>query len=808
MSAKNFSLIEKNQVIIADTRAEAGTVEINNDRIQLKTSSEGGLLSLFAVFKTPSVFNAISFKVPSGQGQNIKVKLYFSDGNDTFQPLPAVNEIRPATENTIFLPLVRAKKVQVVFYKSAGEVINKLQITDLSFENRAEVKLSASSQEDRLWVVENLIDGRPDYGWSSKQSPRNQQELIEVDLGASFLVNEIILGSTSEKHNLFPVQLMFQISTDRKLWTTIASESECFVLSGSRYSWPFSIQRGRFIRIVIDESGRTSSNQYQSKLLSLDVRAIPENDFIETQQPIVLASSLIAGGVRLAEDTSDSPGTVVQANDRRLKKATTEASGIIQLAKDGETTSGVVVQGSDHRLKQATTASPGIIQLGRDEENREGVVVQGNDSRLQKATTEKFGIVRLAKENDTSNDTVVRGGDPRLKPATTSMFGIVKLAENNAVGAGTVVQADDQRLRLTSTSWPGIVQLAQHSESSANKALQSDDPRLNEGSEVEKGRVQFAKDNESVASKAVQSNDTRLQPATKTNAGIVRFAEHRSTLAELAVQADDPRLSDERKPTSHTHDYAEKNHPLNSHSGKLNLVIHTRVAPSGLFNKPDLNSFPLSAENHEGFAAGFSGGIYSGAENGNAIEAVSRNGSAVKAFSEAEATAIFLSTRGYAIKLPAAESGIEGSKKSLLANGEVVLADRLRLLNASNIAIAHSKFTSEVFTEGDLLSVSNEGSIEKIKSSKRQCIGVFSKNPAVILNEKKDIPDKYLSCIITGIAKIRIQGPVEAGSPVGFAGGTPGVAKALSSDLTANTAAIALETSTDTSERLVLCIIK
>jgi len=120
---------------------------------------------------------------------------------------------------------------------------------------------------------------------------------------------------------------------------------------------------------------------------------------------------------------------------------------VVRLSKLGEYKSGRVVQADDPRLKPATTDSKGIVELAEDGEDKEGVVVQGSDSRLKPATTNKYGIVKIARDGDDTKGLVVEASDSRLKPATEYSYGIMKFCRLGEDTPYTAVQGNDPRLR-------------------------------------------------------------------------------------------------------------------------------------------------------------------------------------------------------------------------------------------------------------------------------------------------------------------------------------------------------------------------
>ncbi|MBN2434760.1 MAG: hypothetical protein JXK07_05765 [Spirochaetes bacterium] len=352
------------------------------------------------------------------------------------------------------------------------------------------------------------------------------------------------------------------------------------------------------------------------------------------------ASTESRGIVELAENNEIKAGAVVQSNDDRLRDASTSYKGIVRLAEDGEESPLAAVQGNDKRLKSATTVAEGIVELAEDGEVAESKVVQSNDKRLRNATTTYKGIVEMAEDGEIAAERVVQSDDRRLKDATTKTTGIVQFSENGESSPLKAVQSNDDRLRKSSEDYPGIVQLAKNGENSPFKCVQSNDHRLRDGSEEQKGIVQFAhngeisplkavqsddqriqpagtvtagivrlaKDGESTEGAVVQSNDSRLHDGSEDEKGIVRFAKHGESRAQFAVQSSDPRLSDAREPLNHEHNYAQKNHNYNEHSGTLSISGEKAEVFGGL-TPPSDNSVIIYGKNasSEAGAIGVSG---------------------------------------------------------------------------------------------------------------------------------------------------------------------------------------------------------
>lgn len=75
--------------------------------------------------------------------------------------------------------------VQAKFLKLVGQVSEKdnsgkykISLGRLEVGISGIVKIQVSSEHDRFWVKENLIDQRPDYGWSSKEVSKTWRRIL------------------------------------------------------------------------------------------------------------------------------------------------------------------------------------------------------------------------------------------------------------------------------------------------------------------------------------------------------------------------------------------------------------------------------------------------------------------------------------------------------------------------------------------------------------------------------------------------------------------------------------------------------
>jgi len=439
------------------------------------------------------------------------------------------------------LTLVRYLKILIITsHLNEGKFYSEIGRVRTGIAGISEIKASSVSSSGR--VPQNLLFDDPEEIWESELKTQSAKESLFVDLGKIFHVNRIILGSASRG---FPENFYIETSSDNNVWMPLLEEKNFKPQVIKKYFWNTDIRPARYLRIEA-KGVKYPDGKYGVQLAHLEISAAPFNPFhthnIGDLTPY--ASIFQAGIVRFAKDGDDAPGIAVQANDRRLRDATTIFKGIVQLAEDGDTAKGLAVQASDSRIAPATDLKAGIVRLAHNRENKPGVVVQGNDSRLQEATTVNFGIVKLCPDGMYKENAAVTGNDPRLHKASTGAFGICKLADDGADTAGAVVQANDKRLRDATTVYKGIVELAEDGETNAGVVVQGNDKRLKDATTSAKGIVELADNGEDSPGVAVQGNDRRLKDATTSAKGIVELAEDGEAKAGVVVQGNDRRLKD------------------------------------------------------------------------------------------------------------------------------------------------------------------------------------------------------------------------------------------------------------------------
>jgi hypothetical protein len=244
------------------------------------------------------------------------------------------------------------------------------------------------------------------------------EDYLILDLRNIFVLNQIKLLSSPGDEVLFPKDFAVQISEKGDIWTSVIEETDFFAEPGTWYVWDFFPQKARYIRILIKQHPQDEEGNYISKIIEIKVYAtfiVKSHLHLGIEGTNKYASIYDYGVVRLSKLGEYKSGRVVQADDPRLKPATTERKGIVELAEDGEDKEGVVVQGSDSRLKPATTNKYGIVKIARDGDDTKGLVVEASDSRLKPATEYSYGIMKFCRLGEDTPYTAVQGNDPRLR---------------------------------------------------------------------------------------------------------------------------------------------------------------------------------------------------------------------------------------------------------------------------------------------------------------------------------------------------------------------------------------------------------
>ncbi|HNE22604.1 MAG TPA: discoidin domain-containing protein [Leptospiraceae bacterium] len=717
-----------------------------------------GLLACVGTFDTIRSFNSIKLKFHSHLKEFLPNTFRFEISNDGVVWEPILHEANFhgswMDEAIWHFSLISARMIKFLFLvdrqDSSGHYL--AAFGEFAVMVSGIVQVDVSSELDRLWVKDNLVDQRKDYGWSSALRLKKQPEFIHLDLGSINRVGEIRLLSKNDRETFFPEAFRLSYSEDNITYHHLIEETGFMAEPGTWYKWRFLPTNIRFLRIDITEGAKTREGKYVSQIIEVELYAVP--DLVDKTEkslpePIPYASVLRSGIMRFAVDGEVKEGVAVQASDRRLRDSTTEARGIVELASDGEDSPGVAVQGSDRRLKYATEDLPGIVRLARDGETRTGHAVQGSDRRLRLASEEEAGLVELAADGENRPGVVVQGSDSRLRYATEKAHGIVKLAAIGASNPGESVQANDPRLRDATEEAKGIVRLARSGEAAGDAAVQGDDPRLRAASTENLGIVELARDGEVKEGAVVQSHDKRLHPATESSPGIMEFCAPGNSIAGRAVQGHDPRLSDARDPKPHNHDYAPRVHNHSDHEGSLHIRVEGGTAIKKIVSPPPSNA-PVTGQStgagsgilgigeRDGVAgAGKSAGVLGlGLTQGAGVIGAAQNGSG----------GWFVSERGYGLVAGgmAASHDIHSSPYALLSRGLSGFLDSMVVANPeleACIAVYFPVESGDVISPGDLVSSGKPGHVKKCKTAQDTAVvGVVVNRAAVVLGA----PGNYL----------------------------------------------------------------
>ncbi len=695
--------------------------------------------------------------------------------------------------------LIQAKFIKFVFYNHKSKSkIYQVALGKVEIGISGIINIKTSSNLDRLWVKENLIDTRVDYGWSSALKKENKEEFIELDLGSVNRVNEIRMLSKNSKENYFPQSFQILYSDDNITWHHLIEENNFFAEPGTWYRWRFYPLNIRYLKILIKENAITRDGKYISQIIEIELYAEPDplekRNVSISSVNIPYASVLRSGIVRLALDGEVKEGVVVQASDRRLKDATTDSKGIVELASDGEDREGVVVQGNDRRLKYASEDLPGIVRFARNKEEKPLYAVQSSDDRLKPATTVSKGIVELAEDGEDREGVVVQGNDKRLKKATENSYGIVRLAKMGENAPNVVVQGNDPRLREATTEYKGILRFARHGEENDGCAVQGSDPRLKPATTVSKGIVELAEDGEDREGVVVQGNDKRLKKATENSYGIVRLCTKGEKIPGTVVQGDDPRLSDPREPLPHEHNYAPKEHDYNSHTGTIKIEkemgkLYEECLPPPFdyspiigINKGQGSGIAAKGKNQGILGYGNLQGVVGISEKGISVEGRTLNGIGGKFNSERNFDLVLGIQEKSSVLLENIQENIFKQKSqekfSLFVNGKSIFLNSIYINHSdksyqSSIGMYMPVKEKENFLIGDIVIASiKEGYIQKChhkKSSK--VIGVVVENASIVLNAdiKKEMHSNkdldYILVAFFGIVPVRISGEYKKVEP-------------------------------------------
>jgi hypothetical protein len=761
-----------------------GKMEIVDGQLDhfLQESPEERLFSILFQLEEGQSFNSITFELIDLDKNFGPDTFKFEISHDGVVWEAIIQEYEFSRTNAIMylrhFSLVSANYIKLVIRPSRKNKDNLYKICFSNFRVMVSgiVNLSVSSENDRYWVKENLIDLRPDYGWASKEKATSEEEYFSVDLGSVNRVEEIRMLTRDGADVNFPTHLQFYYSEDNLSWHYLFEESNFFAEKATWYRWRFLPTNMRFFKTVCVNEKPNSSKKYQCQIVEFEMYATP--DMLDLSRKKNIAdmppySTIIRSGlVRLAVDGEINPGVAVQGSDRRLRDANTEFKGIVELATDGEDRPNVVVQGNDKRLKNASETAFGLVKLARSGENRPGLVVQSDDERLKNATTDYPGIVELAENGETRPGAVVQGNDDRLKKGTTNTFGLVILSELGASVPGRVVTADDPRIKKATTEAEGILRFATNGEESQLAAVQGNDKRIKKATTETLGIVELAHSGEDKPGVVVQGNDKRLRYATEEEQGLSLFAKHGVKVPLKSVQADDPRLYDSREAKPHTHNYAPIQHEYNSHTGLIRLTGSSSAGFKNIVSPPQNHSVIVGkneAEDGSGILGiGKTSGLVGfGEENGvQGLSNGDKEGSAgVAGFSKQGYGGFFISTRNYGLCVNGSGStqrDIEGSGKAIYAKGESEFQGIVRVIDEKGndcIARFFKTAQSEVISYGDLIIISDKDEVvTRCKTPySTKVIGVSVETSSISLGEKQSTAGNYILVAMYGVVNMNVD---------------------------------------------------
>lgn len=758
-----------------------GQVEIKNEEFVsfFEEKDTTSLSTLIFSFDDTIYFNGIEL-LPGKDGLDFfpdNFRFELSHDGKYWEPILQESSFRKSFKTSAkwLFSLTSARYVKFIskISRKAGNGKSRLNFGKLRILVTGIQTIQASSELDRLFVKENLMDTRPDYGWSSKKKEEPEEEYLIFDLGTVNRIEEIRMLTKNDPITNFPERFVAYYSEDDLTWHQLHEENHFISEPSTWYKWRFSPVNLRYLKIVFHEEKQQNKKEYITEVIEIELYSSPDKKDYggPAREPLPYASVLRSGIVRLSVDGEVKEGVVVQANDRRLRDATTEYRGIVELASDGEEKPGVVVQGNDKRLKISTELTHGLVRLARTGEARAGLVVQADDERLRVASTEHAGIVELAADGETRPGVVVQGNDSRLRVATKKSVGLVQLAEPGEDANNKVVTGDDPRLKDATNTSKGIVKLASNGGEEENSAVQGNDKRLKQATTESFGIVQLGHSGETKPGVVVQGNDKRLAKASFEEAGIVTLSKLGESTAGKVVLAEDPRLSDAREPKPHTHPYAEKEHDFNSHSGLLKITGEANSESRGFVPPPSGDAIVYGKNNQDGSAVvgvsvgkgvvgyGEAIGVYGISKGKNP-----QTSAGILGVGTSAPGGRFISQSGYAIFADGrgiAESDLLGSGKAIFANGDSLFEGNLRVTKEGGedcIARYFRMDGRDVITPGDLLVASGEQNV--LSRSKHpystNVIGVcVGQSNLIFGKEEKGV--EFALVALVGLAQVHVD---------------------------------------------------
>lgn len=241
--------------------------------------------------------------------------------------------------------------------------------------------------------------------------------------------------------------------------------------------------------------------------------------------------------------------------------------------------------------------------------------------------------------------------------------------------------------------------------------------------------------------------------------------------------------------------------------GTLNIKQDIKTPEPDHIHFSAYNQFPFSVQNKAGWAGGMEGGFFSVAENRPAILALAEKKEALITHSQQGVAALFFSEKNWGVRIPQTLAKLKGSGLALWSEGIMLSDGTIFVRSGTNLCLAFSNFTSEVFTEGDILTIDSSGKVAKMKKEDDTLLGIFTRQPGIVLLPAEKEPDTrdLIFVAVQGIVPVRVVGSVNAGDPISLDGQLPGVGQVSSRGK--KYLFIALEGNTETREKTVPCVL-
>ena len=190
-------------------------------------------------------FNAISVGLHKEYPGFFPTKLRFevSEEGRVWEPLLHEVDYRVEPYDKAFwnFPLISARYLKFVFFADKENKSGKYLAAfgEIQVLISGALSIKSSSELDRLWVKENIIDNRPEYGWSTAPRPRIEKEYIELDLGSVSRICEARMLSKDDTDVFFPNSFQLLYSEDDIGWHLLFEENSFLVEAACWYRWRF-----------------------------------------------------------------------------------------------------------------------------------------------------------------------------------------------------------------------------------------------------------------------------------------------------------------------------------------------------------------------------------------------------------------------------------------------------------------------------------------------------------------------------------------------------------------------------------------